>query len=337
MHFVYFQNRVFADFIDELPTEGVAFLDDPNRGVDYSVLVIVRDCERVGNKPLIRSKEQAYMLLGRASPNIFYFHPSIIDKYFLNFIVKKYPLDILSLPLTQIDHELAKTALINCLVQFESKSRRFFGLIFERMPRKFKDADMCMWAFQINKDLIKTFPQEHTNYDMYNCLGKNTHLTLWDIPYEYRTRDLCHKFLTYNKYRRGAMDLGAVPESFRTQALCYNLFKKCSDVIIYIPSQFITQEMVLTAAADSSSVQPDEYLRCIPEKYQTDQFWRIYVNKHWYYKTYLLSMVPNHLRTLAFIDECNKVSKKWCNPLLKDKALTQWDNNPSQPPLIMAM
>ena len=304
---------------DELPNSGVVRIEDvsENNTIDYNYIILIEDVKFHNSKPIIYSKEKAKAIFKvfRFCVRSYYVHPTVVDQEFLDWFVEEYPMDILSLPLEEIDYDMAMKTLIMALHALEDTqqySYQWFSNIFRDMPMKFKDEQMCIWAYNNNHDLISTFPTEYKTYDMFFNLPDNTYLWLNDVPMVYRDEAMCNKFLDMKGgIGDKSMNLGYVPGNLRTRELCYKHFEKSVNTLIYIPGEYITYEMCLDAAERHSSLVHSDFIRVVPQEYQTDDFWRIYVANHWYFKRYILDYVPQHLRNDEFIKKCNDTAKNF--------------------------
>ena len=228
-------------------------------------------------------------------------------------------MDILSLPLDRIDYNLGKMALtiaLRTLENNEQYSYQWFGTIFRGMPTRFKDYDMCWWAYNNDPDLVGSFPDEHQYYNMFYKLNDRTTVWLNDVPVKLRDSRMCNKFLEMNSGGDRSMQLGDVPIHLRTFEMCESCFKKSVGTIIYFPPEYITYEKCLATAKGITSIFPDDFLKVVPLEFQTDEFWVAYVSNNWYHRKNILDFVPMHLRNDEFVKQCSQTDNWWANLLI---------------------
>jgi hypothetical protein len=299
----------------DIPKDGVVTIEEvaQNQTINYNYIIMIENVQFHDKKPIIFTREKAYAIFEVFCFCIrdFYVDPSAINWEFLEWYANEKPMDILSLPLYDIDYGMAKQALIIALQVLENGhkyGKGWFSTIFKDMPMKFKDEAIYQWAYKNNPDLVATFPHEHVTYDMFYNLSSNTYLWLNDVPVEYRDAKMCDKFLDNGSWGNKSMNMGYVPMELRTKELCDKHFKKSTDTIIYIPQAYITYDMCLDAAKNISSIDPSTFLSIIPKEYQTTNFWEIYLINQWYFKKYILAYVPIHLRNDEFIQNCSQTT-----------------------------
>jgi len=318
---------------EQLPRDEVITIEDyvQDKTQNYKCMILINNLQLHNEKPIIFTKVKAHAIfnLYRFSIRKFYIHPSAINWDFLEWYGNKHPMDILNLPLDDIDYELGKGALTIALHALEKDkySPLWFSTIFTDMPMKFKDRKMCQWAYKNNPDLVSTFPREYSTYDQFYNLPTETFLWLKDVPVEYRDKNMCDKFLYSGSWGNKAMNLEYVPIELRTPELCEKLFKKSVNTIIYIPQEYITYDMCLTFAKNVGPIDHQTVIKTIPKGYQTHEFWKIYVAKNWYYHKNILNDVPIYLRTNEFIEECSSLIDTFFPSQMLNKYIKEKEDN----------
>lgn len=284
----------------------------PNKGT-YNCIIFIENVKFNGKRPIIYTLDKIYAIMRyKSSLCDVYVHPSCITCEFMSWYANTYPMDILSLPLAEIDFELAKSSLISVLKRFEfgnrGYSKSWFSNVFRDMPEKFKDKLMCMWAYKIDENLVRYFPLEHATYDMYNNLSNDTYVSLSDVPMVYRDLKLCLKFIMPSSSYSRAANLGSFPKELRTRDVCDKCFEGNPGTIIYIPQEFITYEMALKFAQYIGPIKCSDAIKVIPPEYQTIEFWKNAVATQWYNNKNILGYVPPDIRDNLFIAAADAIN-----------------------------
>jgi hypothetical protein len=130
---------------DDLPHDYLALIDDAKFLKDDKFLPLGR--------LIISTAEKAKMILSRffLLARDFYVDPKAIDPNFLEWYAKRFPMDILSLPLENINREWARKALIIAIDTLKDPmkySGQWISDIFRDMPTSFKDEEMKMKVYE---------------------------------------------------------------------------------------------------------------------------------------------------------------------------------------------
>ena len=133
----------------ELPQDGVVTVEQfaKNRDIDFKIIVVIENVAFHEDKPIITTMEKAKVIFESfiCVVRSYYVDPNAIDKKFMEWFTETYAMDILSLPLDKIDHNVARWGLanaLNTLGNHKQYSSQWVDIIFENMPGQFKDDEM---------------------------------------------------------------------------------------------------------------------------------------------------------------------------------------------------
>jgi len=209
----------------------------------------------------------------------------------MDFVVEKCPLDILKLPLVDMDRSLAYDAVNRVLVIVRTEkgySRQWYDDIFRECPNELKDSKMCQEAYVINPELALFMPEEQISYEMVLELSKNR-TSFWNgfglerIPMKYRDYTICQNYIT----RISGINVKYVPDDVLDQNLCNLAMNQNGNSFGYIPARFRTYEMCLQAIQTTSvTISWIELAERTPIQYQTEEFWDAYHIRHQYFNRY---------------------------------------------------
>ncbi|MEX0595853.1 MAG: hypothetical protein WD512_05065, partial [Candidatus Paceibacterota bacterium] len=206
--------------------------------------------------------------------------PSIfIDEEIMGIIVDQHPIDILKLPLVDINFTIAYSAIrsvLNLLQDSKKYHRSWYWDIFMYCPILFKDTSLCQDAYKVNKVLAVFMPEDQVTYEMVEELSviSNDSNNIWNtldrIPMKHRDFKICQNYIKINT----GTNIIHVPDSVITQELCDLAFEQNANSFSYIPTKYRTYAMCLAATKKVSvTISWLKVVECTPIEFQTEEFW----------------------------------------------------------------
>lgn len=122
--------------------------------------------------------------------------------------------------------------------------------------------EMYRMAVEKNPKLLKHLPENIKAYSEYLSMWRNNIITFADMIKKTPTDQLSklyHQIVLMNPE-----NIKAVPVLYRTRSMCYLASSLGSDVLMYIPREYLDQEMYNSIATNNPHI-----LSYIPEKYRT--------------------------------------------------------------------
>jgi hypothetical protein len=224
-----------------------------------------------------------------------------IDEEIVEKILNQHPLDITSLPLADMNFNIAYNAIrsvLSLIATSNDYNLSWYWHIFIDCPITLKDTSLCREAYALNKALALYMPEDQVTYEMVEELSVLSHNpghisnSLDRIPLKHRDFQICQNYV---KIISG-INIRHVPDSVITQELCDLAFENNANSFSYIPTKFRTYAMCLAATKKVNvTIAWLEIVECTPIEYQTDEFWDSF-----------------HIRNERFCVNCNNCRCKQC-------------------------
>lgn len=162
-------------------------------------------------------------------------------------------------------------------------------LVLKTLPKELIDADVCLAAVRYDESNLKYVPEQYKSYEMCLIAVEKSPFELQWVPKEMMTEELLlsslketdkafsyiPKELLNDKICLQAISvgygrtiIGEIPEDMVTKEMVGKVLEKPNRSIFGVPEKFVTEEMLLSVAKNSSCYLHENF----PKKYRTHAF-----------------------------------------------------------------